>query len=125
MPVLIDFWGASGVGLAKHFLILEELASEMSDKLLIAKVNLDENQDLAMKFSIRSIPFLLLFKSGKLIDTKVSMSKNELSEWINSQINYFIPIFFKTISTEYNEPHIITLPPIYVFLYFLKLPSSQ
>ena len=47
----------------------------------VAKVNLDENQDLAMKYSIRSIPTLLLFKDGQLLDTKVGFApKTDLVE---------------------------------------------
>ena len=55
-PVLVDF-GLNGVAHVKSLTpILEEISDDMSDKIQVVKVNLDENQDLAMKYSIRSIP---------------------------------------------------------------------
>ena len=84
LPLIIDFWAEWCAPCKAIAPILDELAVELNEKLLIGKVNLDENQDLAMKYSIRSIPTILFFKDGELKDTKVGLaSKTDLISWVD------------------------------------------
>ncbi|WP_026379311.1 thioredoxin [Afifella pfennigii] len=82
-PVVVDFW-AEWCGpckmIAPH---LDEIAKEMNGKVKITKLNVDENQKTAIKYGVRSIPTLIMFKGGEPVDMKVGASaKSDLQRWI-------------------------------------------
>jgi thioredoxin 1 len=86
-PVLVDFW-AEWCGpckmIAPH---LDELARDLGGRVTVAKLNIDENPQTPMKYGVRGIPTLILFKNGQVAATKIgALPKSKLFEWVESAL---------------------------------------
>ncbi|MCS7101742.1 MAG: thioredoxin TrxA [Burkholderiaceae bacterium] len=86
-PVLVDYW-AEWCGPCRMIApILDEVAGEYKGRLTVAKLNVDENQQIPAKYGIRGIPTLMLFKNGTVAGTKVgALSKSQLQSFIDSNL---------------------------------------
>ena len=84
-PVVVDFW-AEWCGPCKQIAPALEEISEEHPGVTIAKLNIDENQELAARYGVRSIPTLIAFKGGEPADMKVgAVPKSSLEGWVKAQ----------------------------------------
>lgn len=80
VPVVVDFWAPWCGPCRMVSPVIEKLAEKYSDKLKVVKVNVDDNQALAMRFNIMSIPTIMLFRDGKSLDQAIGAAPSEFYE---------------------------------------------
>ena len=87
IPVVVDFW-AEWCGPCRQIgPSLETISEELSGKVRIVKLNIDDNPNTPSKYGVRGIPTLMIFKDGELAATKIgALPRSALSDWIRSEV---------------------------------------
>ena len=87
VPVLVDFWAEWCAPCKQLAPVLEEISSAFKNKLIIGKIDIDNNPETPTKYQIRGIPTIILFINGEIVDTRVgSFSKIEMESWLNEHL---------------------------------------
>lgn len=87
-PVLVDFWAPWCGPCQMQGPVVEEIAKEFSGKAKVGKLNVDENQAIASRYGIMSIPTLAIFKNGEVVEQMIGLqSKEVLADKLNAHIN--------------------------------------
>lgn len=87
VPILVDFWAEWCMPCRRIAPFVEQLAAEFDGKAIVAKMNVDENPSTPGQFGIHSIPTLLVFKGGKVVDSIVGLrSKDELKQVLGQYV---------------------------------------
>ena len=86
-PVLVDFWAPWGGPCRMVAPVVEEISTQYADEVAVGKVDVDKNPELAKQFRVMSIPTLILFKDGKIVDQKLGFQpKNALEDMIKKAL---------------------------------------
>ena len=84
---VVDFWATWCAPCRMIAPALDELSTELGDKVIIAKLNIDENPHVPTKYGVRGIPTMMIFQQGQVAATKVgALPKSKIKEWIESSI---------------------------------------
>ena len=83
-PVLVDFWAEWCAPCKAMTPALEDVSEQMAGKVKIAKVNIDDAPDTPMRYHIRNVPTMMIFKNGEVVSTKMGqMTRTKLAEWLS------------------------------------------
>ncbi|MBL6621680.1 MAG: thioredoxin [Rickettsiales bacterium] len=87
IPVLVDFWASWCAPCKQLNPVINELAEKYATRLKIVKVNIEDSPEVPTKYEVRGIPNLILFKDGKVIDSKVgALPVSALSQWLDNYL---------------------------------------